>query len=415
MIALEELNAAPAADFERMLGMVFEHSPWVAARAAAARPFASRLQLLDAMRAVVNAARPDEQLALIRAHPQLGARGRSHARLTAASAREQHRAGLDACSDADFERLAHLNTAYLERFGMPFILAVRGHDPASILATFERRLANDGALERHTALRQIGLIAAFRLADIVGTPAEVEARAMAERLNGLAARGDAAEGAGSAGDGAGTTGEGAGTSGSQAAEWVREWMQAAALTVSAAGDDCLLALQRADESTPGCLLIGVHYDASARAVRYDGSFGFLIGIAVTQELRQRGTRLPFDLLILARPRDERTGEIASLADPDTIRGCTALTLDEPANEAREANDAHEANEAAPALTALRAGGMRGQCLVMVRQGRAGIVHRPEPPLDVNIFKRATRALEDFLLQTHTASDSTRGASLHGWS
>ncbi len=375
MIALDELNTVPALDFERVLGAVFEHSPWVAARAAAGRPFTSRLHLLDALRAVVNAARPDEQLALIRAHPQLGARGRNRAALTAASAREQHRAGLEACSDADFERLARLNAAYLEKFAIPFILAVRGFDPASILATFERRLANDWSLERCTALREIGLIAAYRLADTVETPAAVELRTMMERMHQGDARGDT--------------------------ELVREWMLSAALTVSTGADDCLIGLQRSGESPPGCLLIGVHYDAIAQALRYDGSLGFLIGIAVTQALRQRRIRLPFDLVILARPRDERAGEIASLADPDEIRGCTELTLDGPSDEA------------APALVALQAAGSRGRCLVMVRQGRAGIVHRAEPSLDMNIFKQATRALEDFLLQTPLDANSTRGASHHG--
>lgn len=148
-------------------GGIFEHSPWVAERAAGARPFGSREQLLKAMCAVVQEASTEEQLALIRAHPQLGARGRRRAELTENSSNEQRRAGLDACTDEEFARLLQLNAAYMQRFSFPFILAVRGHNPASILAALETRLQHDAELERRSALTQIGLIAGYRLEDLV--------------------------------------------------------------------------------------------------------------------------------------------------------------------------------------------------------------------------------------------------------
>jgi OHCU decarboxylase len=170
MIPLAALNALPLDAFVTALGAIFEHSPWVAERAAAARPFSSRLQLLDAMRAAVEAATADEQLALIRAHPQLGARGRARASLTDSSAGEQRRAGLDGCTDEEFARLQELNAAYVDKFACPFILAVRGHDPESIIANCERRLGNDWPLEQRTALREIGVIAGYRLADLVAAP-----------------------------------------------------------------------------------------------------------------------------------------------------------------------------------------------------------------------------------------------------
>lgn len=166
MIALDALNSMPAAEFVARFGAVFEHSPWVAERAAARRPFASRAQVLEAMLAVVEAASLDEQMALIRAHPQLGARGRKKAELTEPSAREQRRAGLEACSEEESAELLRLNAAYLEKFGFPFILAVREHDPRSILANFRSRLHNDADLERRIALTQIGLIAGYRLAEL---------------------------------------------------------------------------------------------------------------------------------------------------------------------------------------------------------------------------------------------------------
>src|SRR5208283_2826729 len=71
MIALDQLNALPPGDFVAALAGIFEHSPWVAERVQTQRPFASRLQLLDAMRAAVHDAPLAEQLSLIRAHPKL--------------------------------------------------------------------------------------------------------------------------------------------------------------------------------------------------------------------------------------------------------------------------------------------------------------------------------------------------------
>jgi OHCU decarboxylase len=166
MTSLAAINDMSATEFVALFGALFEHSPWVAERAAASRPFASREQVLHAMLAVVEAASVDEQMALIRAHPHLGARGRQSAGLSNASAREQKRAGLDACSDEEFAELLRLNAAYVSKFGFPFILAVRGHDPRSILANFKSRLHNDADLERRTALTQIGLIAGHRLTEL---------------------------------------------------------------------------------------------------------------------------------------------------------------------------------------------------------------------------------------------------------
>ena len=165
MITLEALNRLSPAQFVAQLGGVFEHSPWVPARVAPLRPFASRLQLLESMRGAVAAASESEQLALIRAHPRLGLLSR--APLTAASAREQRDAGLQACSDQQLERLEQLNDAYLQKFAFPFILAVRGHSADSIEAALTVRLGNERTAEWRAALREIGTIAAHRLAGLL--------------------------------------------------------------------------------------------------------------------------------------------------------------------------------------------------------------------------------------------------------
>jgi OHCU decarboxylase len=167
MISVAELNMLRAPEFVDRLAGIFEHSPWVAQRVVAARPFDSRENLLEAMRRAVEAATLEEQLALIRAHPKLGLRGPAREELTAASSREQRGAGLEACTTDEAARLEGLNAAYVEKFAMPFILAVRGHAPQSIISACERRLLNDGSKERRAALREIGLIAGYRLADVV--------------------------------------------------------------------------------------------------------------------------------------------------------------------------------------------------------------------------------------------------------
>jgi 2-oxo-4-hydroxy-4-carboxy-5-ureidoimidazoline decarboxylase len=170
MIALVQLNKLPTEQFVEQLSGIFEHSPWVAQRAATARPFSSRLQLHDMMRSVVEAASHEEQLRLINAHPKLGAGSRQQ--LTPSSASEQRRAGLDACSAEEVARLQELNDAYARKFGFPFILAVRGHDPQSIIANCERRLRQLHSQEIRTALDQIGLIAGYRLEALIDeTPA----------------------------------------------------------------------------------------------------------------------------------------------------------------------------------------------------------------------------------------------------
>ena len=170
MITLAELNGLPTPEFVGRLAGIFEHSPWVAQRAAANRPFDSRRHLLEAMRTAVDEATPEAQLALIRAHPTLRVSGRARAALTDESAREQRGAGLDACTPGDAARLDELNAAYVDKFAMPFILSVRGHTPQSIIATCEQRLVNDAVSEQRAALREIGLIAGYRLADVVSDP-----------------------------------------------------------------------------------------------------------------------------------------------------------------------------------------------------------------------------------------------------
>lgn len=164
---LTTLNQLPKPAFVDTLGAIFEHSPWVAEGAFASVPFANLEALHAAMVRVVDHASLDQQLALIRAHPDLAGKAALAGELTAESTSEQKGAGLDRLTPEEFAKFHRLNEAYKEKFDFPFILAVRGHDKHSILAAFETRLLNDAESERSEALRQIARIAGFRLGDLI--------------------------------------------------------------------------------------------------------------------------------------------------------------------------------------------------------------------------------------------------------
>ena len=144
------------------MSALFEHSPWVEARADA-RP-SSGDRHADLM-AVVRDATPEERLGLILAHPELAGKAAVDGGLTEASAAEQASAGLDRLTQAEFDRFHALNAAYRDKFGFPFIICVRLTDKAGILAAMERRLANDRDSEIATAIEQIGEIVRLRLED----------------------------------------------------------------------------------------------------------------------------------------------------------------------------------------------------------------------------------------------------------
>lgn len=166
-ISLDDLNTMDQPAFTTALVGIFEYSPWIAEQAWQSRPFSNVNSLLQTMLDVVNDAGETPQLDLIRAHPDLAGKAARAGALTEHSSREQAGAGLDRLSDEEFERFHRLNDAYKDRFGFPFIIAVRDHTKDTILAAFETRLENDRAAEMREALRNIGLIAEFRLKDVV--------------------------------------------------------------------------------------------------------------------------------------------------------------------------------------------------------------------------------------------------------
>ena len=169
-VTIAQVNSANAIDAVVLLDGIYEHSPWIAAAAMAHRPFGDVAQLALALVDATRAGGRDAQLALLRAHPKLAGKAMVAGTLTAESTDEQTRSGLTQCTPQEFERLHALNDAYDQRFGWPFILAVRGPTGlgltrAEIIDTFERRVLSEPDAEFEECLRNVHRIAQLRLAD----------------------------------------------------------------------------------------------------------------------------------------------------------------------------------------------------------------------------------------------------------
>jgi len=173
------LNPKPsemdAPEFIARFGELYEHSPWVAERTWR-RGIDSTHNSLDslakALAITLDQADESEQLALIRAHPDLAGKAAVSGELTAASTDEQTSAGIHQCTEAEFSRFQVLNERYKTKFDFPFIKAVKGSNKRAILDAFETRIEHDRASEFNVALQEINKIARFRLVAMLETQTE---------------------------------------------------------------------------------------------------------------------------------------------------------------------------------------------------------------------------------------------------
>jgi len=166
-LRLETVNTLSEQAFVESLGEVFEHSPWVARRAFAARPFDDLAALHTKMVHEMQQASHAEKLALLCAHPELAGKAAQRGELTNASTQEQSRAGLNALSPQEMQRITELNAAYRARHGFPFIVCVGQHTKDSIFSVFAQRVANAPTDEQNEALSQVAAIALLRLNKLI--------------------------------------------------------------------------------------------------------------------------------------------------------------------------------------------------------------------------------------------------------
>jgi 2-oxo-4-hydroxy-4-carboxy-5-ureidoimidazoline decarboxylase len=170
---IEQLNAMSEAQLVAHLAGLVEHSPWVVRRARHRHPFVSVQTLFDVLCDCINYASDDEQLALLRAHPELAGSEAQAGSMTTESTSEQGRLGLLRLQTAELSHLQQLNARYRERFGYPLLIALRLHENlTSVLSSAETRLANSATTERRVALQQIHEIMRGRLAHRVYWPTE---------------------------------------------------------------------------------------------------------------------------------------------------------------------------------------------------------------------------------------------------
>ncbi|MES2226332.1 MAG: 2-oxo-4-hydroxy-4-carboxy-5-ureidoimidazoline decarboxylase [Pseudomonadota bacterium] len=303
-LTLDRLNRATPAGFVALLDGVYEHSPWIAEKAATRRPFVSLAQLEHALALVLREAGRDAQVALIRAHPELAGKAMVAKTLTAESTAEQGRAGLTGCTPAEFARLQQLNAAYNAKFGWPFTLAVRGPRGTGlhrreIIETFERRLANHPDFELAECLRNIHRIAEIRLNDKFGVE-PTQGRQAWDCAELLARHTDP----GGAERGELTVTYLTGAHRACAAQ-LRAWMLDCGFDeagIDAVGN--VVGVYHGSDRTKRRLLTGSHYDTVRNAGKYDGRLGIFVPMVCVRELRRAGRRLPFGIELVAFAEEE---------------------------------------------------------------------------------------------------------------
>lgn len=296
---LDSLNSSDTAAFVDTLRGIYEHSPWIPERAAARRPFATPAALKLALQDVVACASEDEQLSLLRAHPELAGKAAIAGELTQESTGEQASSGLNLCTPDEYAQLQQLNADYNAKFGFPFILAVRGPTGRGltrrdIIATFARRLRNQRGDELAECLRQVHRIAEIRLNDLLGIELEFGPSIM-QWLDTIGAWSDE---------------QGALTCAYMTAAHQRtavqlaDWMRGAGMDVHI--DPVGNVVGRYAAAQPGAktLVTGSHYDTVRNGGKYDGRLGIVLPIAVVHHLHQRGERLPFHLEVIGFAEEE---------------------------------------------------------------------------------------------------------------
>ena len=296
---LDHLNNCTASEFVEILHGIYEHSPWIPQRAVAQRPFASLTALKLALQGVVANATEDEQLGLVRAHPELAGKAAIAGELTKESTGEQAKAGLNQCSPEEFATLQKLNADYNAKFGFPFIVAVKGPDGKgytrqTIISTFTRRFKNQREDELAECLRQISRIAELRLNDLLGHTLQF-GNTIIEWSETIGAWSD---------DEDGLTCAYMTAAHRKTAEQLATWMRAAGMQVEIDAVGNVVGRYLSDDPHAKTLLTGSHYDTVRNGGKYDGREGILLPIAVVKHLHERGERLPFHFEIIGFSEEE---------------------------------------------------------------------------------------------------------------
>ena len=303
-LLLDQLNKATNAEALQLLDGLYEHSPWIAEGALTMRPFASWAHLKHSMAQVLNDAGRDAQIGLIRAHPELAGKAMVSKELTAESTNEQTKAGLTDCTTEEFEKIHALNAAYKQKFGWPFILAVRGPrglglNKHQIIASFERRLHGHQDFELAECLRNIHRIVEIRLNDKTGCH-PTQGDEVWDWHEDLAQHSD---------PGFKENGQLTVTYLTQAhlacSTSIQKTMKSAGFDdvyVDAVGN--VVGRYHPAQNGAKYLLTGSHYDTVRNGGKYDGRLGIYVPIACVKKLALAQQRLPFGIEVVAFAEEE---------------------------------------------------------------------------------------------------------------
>ena len=303
-LQLEQLNKASATEALQLLDGLYEHSPWIAEGALKMRPFASWAHLKHCMAQVLSDAGREAQIGLIRAHPELAGKAMVRKELTAESTNEQTKAGLTECTAEEFEKIHALNDAYKQKFGWPFILAVRGPrgvglNKHQIIASFERRLQGHPDFELAECLRNIHRIVEIRLNDKTGCH-PTQGNEVWDWHEALAQHSD---------PGFKENGQLTVTYLTQAhlacSASIQSTMKSAGFDevyVDAVGN--VVGRYHPAQQGAKYLLTGSHYDTVRNGGKYDGRLGIYVPIACVKNLATTKTRLKFGIEVVAFAEEE---------------------------------------------------------------------------------------------------------------
>ena len=322
-LTLSQINQASVEQCLIWLDGLYEHSPWIVERALEHRPFESIAHLKYLMCNIVSQAGLEAQLQLLRAHPELAGKAMVDKSLTAESTNEQNKAGLTQCTPQEFEKIQTLNQQYNQKFGFPFIVAVRGPrgeglSKAEIIATLERRVHGHIDFEREECLRNVHRIAEIRLNDKFNfSPSR--GNEVWDQLKALAQHSDNPNN---------LTVTYLTPAHVACAKQIQQDM------INAGCDDAKIdavgnvvgvyyAQNTNSTSNPLTLLTGSHYDTVRNAGRYDGRLGIYVPLSCVAQLHQQQKRLPYHLEIVAFAEEEGQRYAA------TFLGSGALTGDFP--------------------------------------------------------------------------------------
>ena len=303
-LTLEQLHTVSPDEATALLDGLYEHSPWIASAAMAARPFRSLAELKAALVQVVQNASREAQLGLVRAHPELAGKAMVSNTLTAESTNEQQKAGLTQCTPEELAHIQQLNASYGAKFGFPFVMAVRGPRNTGlakqdIISTFERRVHNHPDFELQEALRNIHRIAEIRLNDKFGVQPTLgnDVWDWQEKLSTHTDPGYAEKGQ--------LTVTYLTDAHRACAQRISHWMRDCGfdeVEVDAVGN--VVGRYLSDKPDAKTLMTGSHYDTVRNGGKYDGRLGIFVPMACVRELHRQGKRLPFHFEVIGFAEEE---------------------------------------------------------------------------------------------------------------